>query len=342
MSRAPTSFALAAALAAAIALAAAGGAAAQGAGPTTIRVGSFNIANFGDTDEYERSLLSLVNVLRELDADVVALQEIEPTQLGWDQVARLTEMLNIAAEYDGTAAYSAQVAGDDARSGDETTAFLWRAPVRMISAGISLMPHAVDPDNGGLPTFQRVPSMATFRAGNLDFILVDCHLYTRVDGKTSEGRTAECAAISDWLVSLPAAAEKDAVVVGDFNRFLNGKAPWARLMAPGYEAFYRFPLLEAIHAQAPRFDPRTDEAPDDRFSTTTSKKQSIYDQVIVSAGAFADLAAEPVFGEDTGLVAFDNDPHYEWFIGDWNRASVWMSDHRPVWVRLRTDLPDDD
>ena len=34
-----------------------------------IRVGSFNIANFGDTNEYERSLLSLVNIIRQILAE---------------------------------------------------------------------------------------------------------------------------------------------------------------------------------------------------------------------------------------------------------------------------------
>ena len=30
-----------------------------------IRVGSFNIANFGDRDEYKRSLIALVNIIKE-------------------------------------------------------------------------------------------------------------------------------------------------------------------------------------------------------------------------------------------------------------------------------------
>ena len=49
-----------------------------------IRVGSFKITNFGlsDKGEYERSLVSLVNIILEMEADVIALQEIEPTELG--------------------------------------------------------------------------------------------------------------------------------------------------------------------------------------------------------------------------------------------------------------------
>ena len=40
--------------------------------PTHIRIGSFNIVNFGDTNEYERSLISLVNIIREMGAGAIA------------------------------------------------------------------------------------------------------------------------------------------------------------------------------------------------------------------------------------------------------------------------------
>ena len=49
---------------------------------THIRVGSFNIANFGATSEYERSLIGLVNIMRQTDPDLIVLQEVEPNELG--------------------------------------------------------------------------------------------------------------------------------------------------------------------------------------------------------------------------------------------------------------------
>jgi len=66
-----------------------------------LRVGSFNIANFGSSDkgEYERQLVSLVNIILEMDANVIALQEIEPTELGTQQVERLTKLINKVAKY---------------------------------------------------------------------------------------------------------------------------------------------------------------------------------------------------------------------------------------------------
>ena len=60
-----------------------------------VRVGSFNIANFGasESGEYERSLVSLVNIVMQMDADVIALQEIEPTAFGAEQMQRFMKLL---------------------------------------------------------------------------------------------------------------------------------------------------------------------------------------------------------------------------------------------------------
>lgn len=306
--------------------------------PTHIRIGSFNIANFGDTNEYERSLISLVNIIRQTDADLIALQEVEPNDLGRAQVGRLTSLLNKAAAFYGTAFYDHEI-GE--QSGDETTAFLWRAPVSLESE-ISLLTHADDPDNDGKRTFQRVPSVALFKAGKYDFYVVNCHLYTKVAGVSSEGRGAEYEAIVTWLKQLATEDEKDAIVLGDFNRFLGGKSIWETLMIPNHETHFRFPLLEAIKNANPGFDPMKHEAPKDKYSTTTAKKRSIYDQILISKGSYREFTVSPQFGTNVGIVVFDNDSQYEWFIGKWHNATKMLSDHRPVWIRMRIDQNDDD
>jgi endonuclease/exonuclease/phosphatase family metal-dependent hydrolase len=199
-----------------------------------------------------------------------------------------------------------------------------------------------DPDRDGKPTFQRVPAVGLFRANSYDFYAVSCHLYTQIDGKSSEGRGEELVALAEWLKALARLPERDAVVIGDFNRFLNGKTDWSRMTPPGHERFHRLPLLEAIQNAVPGFDPARDEAPSELYSTTTSRRPSIYDQVVISAGSFREFTPRPVFGQDVGIVHFDRDKQYEWFIGDWHAATAILSDHRPVWIRLRTDLGDDD
>jgi len=307
--------------------------------PAYVRIGSFNIANLGATKEYERSLISLVNIVRTMDADVIAIQEVEPSDLGRAQLARFVDLLNMAEEYYDAEQYDYAVSEEG--PGDELTAFLWRAPVTM-TGEIAPLDHESDPDGDGVRTFQRVPGVALFKAGNTDFYVVNCHLYTKTRGTTSEGRAEELAAIRAWLEDLADEDEKDALVLGDFNRFLNGKSAWKQVMAPGCERWYRFPLLEAISAEAPGFDPAKDDAPEDRLSTTTSEKRSIYDQILLAAGSYREFTETPVLGVDVGIVDFDNDPHYEWVVGSWYNAIKTLSDHRPIWIRLRIDQPDDD
>lgn len=308
-------------------------------GAEYIRVGTFNIARFGAGDEYERSLISLVNILRELDADLVCLQEIQPHKQGYEQMERLVKLLNKAAAFDEKPPYSFVVSRK--YRGPETTAFLWRDPVRLLSE-IDLIDIPEDPDNDGLPTFQRTPSIGLFQAGDYDFYVVNVHLYTQTRGKSSEGRGDETEALAEWLARLPRGKERDALIAGDFNRFLNGKNDWREFMAPGHDRYYRVPLLEAIQNAVPSFDPVDDEAPSEQFSTTTSRKPSIYDLIVISAGSYREFVPNPVFGRDVGIVQFDRHPHYEWFIHDWQDATNILSDHRPVWIRLRIDLGDDD
>lgn len=305
-----------------------------------IKVGTFNIANFGDRDEYKRSLISLVNIINEMDADVIAIQEVEPNELGSEQVSRLTTLLNKAAKFYDKNHYDFAIADD--YTGDETVAFLWREPVTLESE-ISLLEHDEDPDGNGKRTFQRVPSVALFNAGDYDFYIVNCHLYTKLSGSESEGRAAEYDALVTWLEELAEEVEKDAIVLGDFNRFLKNKKSWKHLMIDGHDEFFRFPLLEGIKSEVSAFDPKKSHAPEDKYSTTTSSKSPmIYDQILISEGSYNEFTQSLQFGVDVGIIVFDNDKQYEWFIDNWHNAIALLTDHRPVWIRMQIDKGDDD
>ena len=226
-------------------------AAASGPDDGEIRIATFNIANFGArrSQEYERSLISLANTLLETNADLIALQEVEPSELGRKQVERLNELLNRAASFYGLESY--QYAISDKDGGDELTAFLWRDPV-VLDSSIASLPHDRDHDNDGKRSFQRVPQMAAFHAGNFDFVVVNCHLYTQPIGNSSEGRILENRMIAEWLEAVSESdEEQDVIVLGDLNRHLGnrGDEAWQELMYDGHEDHFRFPLLEAIVAE---------------------------------------------------------------------------------------------
>ena len=121
---------------------------------------------------------------------------------------------------------------------------------------------------------------------------------------------------------------------------MNGKQPWEKLMFSNFQQSYRFPLLEAVQQEVPNFDPRKDEAPSDEYSTTTSSKPSIYDQIIISRSLYDRINTPPIFGTDVGIVDFDNDNDFEWFIDNWHNVTKMLSDHRPIWIKM--SISDDD
>jgi endonuclease/exonuclease/phosphatase family metal-dependent hydrolase len=273
-----------------------------------------------------------------MDADLIAVQEVEPNQLGHEQVDKLINLLNKAAQHYETELYDYII--PEEYVGDEQVAFLWRNPVSLQSEPI-LLEHDSDLDNDGLRTFQRVPCVALFQATNYDFHVVNCHLYTKLAGTTSEGRGEEYKALRKWLQNLDSEQEKDAIVLGDFNRFLNGDE-WHKLMTTNHANDYHFPLMEAIENEVSTFDPKDDDAPADKYSTTTSKSKRIYDQILISKGSYQEFTNSPQWDLDVGLIAFDNKTAFEWFIDSWHNAIRMLSDHRPVWIRMRIDLNDDD
>ena len=86
----------------------------------------------------------------------------------------------------------------------------------------------------------------------------------------------------------------------------------------------------------------TKDAPTDALSTTTSKQRSIYDQIMISAGSYREFVPDPQLDRDVGIIPFDLWRDYEWPTARWTDAGRLHSDHRPIWIALRTDQSDDD
>jgi len=179
---------------------------------------------------------------------------------------------------------------------------------------------------------------ASFTAGNFDFVVVSTHLTW---GDTDR-RRREFRALRTFLRDEDD-VEDDYIVLGDMNRygkFNVGSAnkPFNELLRGNWQNRYRFPLLEAVTDPD---DMTVHFVATDDQSTTIAQSRNTYDQFIITAGAFNEFGTtDPVLGTDVGIIAFDQDAAFT-AMGH-NGIKYMVSDHRPIWIRLRIDLPDDD
>jgi len=299
-----------------------------------IRIVSFNIAELGEGRHYlTRDEEGIARILHRLDPDLIAIQEVGVGKGGGKQVRVITSYLNQLARARGKPPYCSIVSRF--RTGDERYAFIWRSPVEKISAVKPMEDTEVY--RGSI--FVRRPVYCYFRARDFDFYLMNVHLYTRIQ-KGGKGRLFEYRQLRNWLKAMLARKEKDYIVVGDFNRHLDGKdfprtRAWKVLAFDGFRNLYRFVLLEAIPGGV-----NVARAPEDRYSTTETKRLAIYDQILISKGAYREFGEKAVWQENVGILDFDNDPKYAGI--STRKLKYIISDHRPIWADFRIDLGDDD
>jgi len=299
-----------------------------------IRVVSFNIAELGEGNHYlTRDEEGIAKILFSLDPDLIAIQEVGVGEGGEEQVRVITGYLNRLAEKEGKPLYCSRVS--KWKTGDERYAFIWREPVEKIS---EVKPMEDTRDYKG-SVFVRRPVYCYFRAGDFDFYLMNVHLYTRIQ-RNSRGRIFEYKQLVNWIKAKLKGKEKDYIIVGDFNRHLDGKyfprtRAWKVLAFDGFREFYRFVLLEAIPEGV-----NVVKAPEDKYSTTETKRLAIYDQILISKGAYFEFGEKAEWGKNVGVLDFDNSPKYSGI--STRKLKYIISDHRPIWADFRVDLGDDD
>ena len=312
--------------------------------PGYLKLATFNIAELGEGSHPDtRDERAIAKMLVNLDLDLIAVQEVGTSQRGADQVWTIVNHMN-ALQGPSTPSYTCMTTSQE--TGDERYAFIWR------SSAVLLTPpkKMADTDEYEGSRFVRTPVYCLCKAGDFDFVLMNVHLYTRIDNPDPNnpmGRKFEYEQLVKWLKhQVQAGAEKDFIIVGDWNRYLDGSAyprdsAWSVITYPGFENDYRFPLLEAL----PGRDYHAAYAPSDEWSTTQTKSKTMYDQVLISAGAYREFGMleeglDARFGENVGIEDFDNWEEYKDM--EWRELKYVISDHRPVWVKFRVDMGDDD
>ena len=278
--------------------------------------------------EFERQLAKLVEMLAALDADVLALMEVENN--GVTALRTLVDALNRRATAPAWVAVDEPVAGS---GGDAIRVALIYRPARVLPLG----PPLADPD----PVHDRAPLAQTFepRDGGTRFNVVVSHFKSRrCDGATAQERdrgdlqgcfnhrrVAQARALARFAGAVArTGGTSDTLLVGDFNAYAR-EDPLQRLVAAGFAD------------QAARFEP-------DGYSYVFDGAAGRLDGVFASAS----LAAR-VGGVATWHVDADEPELLDYAFalrapanaasaatgGEWTPTPWRASDHDPVVVDLR-------
>ena len=301
-----------------------------------IKIGSFNIAELGNPKR-EKDFKAIAQIINGLD--LIALQEVQD-EGGAEAVTHIhTELNAISGNH-----YAQPIVIPNAGKGFpgfEGYAFIYRDPVQLDNRISKNIDFRYDQKNHDI--YGRVPAFAFFKAGTFDFVVASVHLqWSNIDK-----RKTEMIDIKQWLIEYAnrdSNQERDFIIVGDFNRYGNlsntvieqHQAPFDIFVDPNeLGKAYRLITLEFLPTLNTRF------ASLDAESTTTADSKDLYDQIIISAGAFKEYnTASSRFGEDMGVIAYDMQA--PWTEKDHEAIKDAVSDHRPIWARFQIDLGDDD
>jgi len=276
-----------------------------------VTVATFNIAELGEGSHPDtRDELAIAGMLVNLDLDLVAIQEVGTRETGESQVQVISTYMNglLGA---GKCHYNCVTSTFD--TGDERYAFIWRSPVVMTSG----LKKTDDRQEYKGSLFVRTPVYCGFKAGDFDFVIMNVHLYTRAEVSAEKGRKLEYQQLVDWLkYQVQNSMEKDYLIAGDYNRYLDGSSypdsiAWSTLTYAGFQNDFKLILHEAL----PGNDYGLTYAPTDEWSTTIAQKRSMYDQILISAGAYREFGTvqselDARFGQNVGIEDFDNEPQY--------------------------------
>jgi len=268
----------------------------------TLNIATWNIREFGRKRRSQAAIHYIAEVLRQFD--VISLVELR------DDLTDLGRVIDILGPY-WRAVYSDALR--DAGGNRERTAFLYdkRAAVFTGFAATVSAPRRKADNGEYVPIFNwwRQPYMASFCAGNFDFMLLAAH----IQWGTSAGRVKELRSLAEWIDlkrQEQTREDKDLIVLGDFN--LDTVAQVKAITSRGL-------------ALPTAFKGKT-------FGTNLARDKS-YDQIL----------HYPVYPENftnrAGVVDFFTGGTAAMFPGMTKEAFTYqMSDHLPLWMQIHTDV----
>lgn len=273
----------------------------------SINIATWNIREFGKRPRRKQSLHYIAEILNQFDLIAVTEVRRNLTELGL--------VMGMLGRYWGVV--FSDFSGD--RAGNkERVAYLYdKRAVTFTGLAAEADPPRVKKRGSGqympLITWWRSPYMASFSAGNFDFVLLTAHI--RWGGGPRE-RIAPLQALAEWVDKRrndKHVVDADWIVMGDFNIPKIGD-----------------PLFEAITSRGLRIP----KALLGEHGSNLDKSKR-YDQIL------HDCTHPERFTEDAGALDFYAGDHKALYPGvkmDKRQFTFELSDHLPLWIRVETEI----
>jgi Endonuclease/Exonuclease/phosphatase family len=273
----------------------------------TLNIATWNIREFGKKRRSEAAIHYIAEILGQFD--LVGIVELR------DDLTDLGRVLPILGPY-WRAVYSDAIL--DPGGNRERIAFIYdKRAVVFNGLAAEANPPRIKKGEEYLANISwwRSPYMASFRAGNFDFVVISAHVRW---GASAGSRVVELQMLADWVDAKrkeKAAEDKDIIVMGDFN-------------IPSRDD----DLFKAITSKGLQIPKGLRQL---TFGSNLEKDKR-YDQIL-QASAYPDTFCN--FG---GVVDFYIDAAHikGLFPGGMSKLdfTFQMSDHLPLWMQVGTDI----
>jgi len=273
----------------------------------TVNIATWNIREFGKKDRLQQSIHYIAEILGQFD--LIAVVEVR------DNLDDLMRVLQILGPY-WKAVFSDYIS--DPQGNRERIAYVYdkRAVTFTGLAAEADPPRVKDPVTGEAVaslSWWRAPYMASFRAGNFDFIVITAHIRW---GSGNKARIAPLTLLADWIEKRRGenhVIDKDIILMGDFNIPKVNDKLYKALTGGGL----RIPKgLRGKHG-------------------SNLAKVKHYDQILHYPTEIS------VFTDHGGVLDFYRGDHKMLYPGKTmspREFTYQLSDHLPLWVQLNTDI----
>ena len=220
----------------------------------------------------------------------------------------------------------------------ERFAFLWDGSRVALKEG----PEFVSSPAINNEVFRQVPIFCDFTCRTqegFDFRVATTH--TVYKKELHFVRKKEIAFLRDWVTGQAQGAEKEILVVGDFNANPPGqRRHFSREILEAHEG-YRILMLESERSGEPTVRTTIERK---KNADAAYKSRPVYDHILVSDQLSEELPEDPVTrrSHSLGVIAFDQSDHWKALGLSDRKTEAKLSDHRPIWFVLDYNAVDTD